>query len=154
MQKSNKRKKAIEAELCLSQILAFQQSVLALHQIKGILMEDLVDRYGSHFVKLVDSRAIGRILSSIRCCRGRLPSVIAGASIEKEQGGCRLALNKDNHHLPKCIKIPRDIAAILNCLKRYIATGIATSCLDAASMHEAMSLKVDPGSDFSPATSC
>ena len=69
-------------------------------------------------------------------------------------GGCRLALNKDNHHLPKCIKIPRDTAEILNCLKRYIATGIATSCLDAASVHEAMSVKVDPGSDFAPATSC
>ena len=35
-------------------------------------------------------------------------------------GGCHLAINYDNHHLPKCIKIPRDTAAILGCLKRYI----------------------------------
>jgi hypothetical protein len=69
-------------------------------------------------------------------------------------GGCRLAINHDNHHLPKCIKIPRDTAAILGCLKRYIATGQATSCLDAGRAHEAMSVKVDPGSDFAPSTSC
>jgi len=69
-------------------------------------------------------------------------------------GGCRLAMNREEHHLPKCIKIPRDIAAILGCLKRYIATGKATSCLDAAHMHEAMSVKVDPGADFSPTASC
>jgi hypothetical protein len=69
-------------------------------------------------------------------------------------GGCRLAMNREEHHLPKCIKIPRDIAAILSCVKRYIATGKATSCRDAAGVHEAMRVKVDPGSDFSPAASC
>jgi len=68
-------------------------------------------------------------------------------------GGCRVAMNREEHHLPKCIKIPRDIAAILGCLKRYIATGKATSWQDAG-MQEAMSVKVDPGSDFAPATSC
>jgi hypothetical protein len=50
-------------------------------------------------------------------------------------------------------KIPRDIAAILGCLKRYIATGKAASWQDAG-MPEAMSVKVDLGSDFAPATSC
>jgi hypothetical protein len=67
---------------------------------------------------------------------------------------CRLALNRENHHLPKCIKIPRDIAAILGCLKRYIATGKAASLLDAMDVRRAMEVKVDPGSDFVPATSC
>jgi hypothetical protein len=70
------------------------------------------------------------------------------------RGGCRLAMNSAEHHLPKCIKIPRDIAVILGSLKRYIATGNATSGQDAASLHEAMSVKVDPGADFVPATSC
>lgn len=70
------------------------------------------------------------------------------------RGGCRLAMNSAEHHLPKCIKIPRDIAVILGSLKRYIATGKATSGADASSLHEAMSVKVDPGADFIPATSC
>ncbi len=69
-------------------------------------------------------------------------------------GGCRLAMNSAEHHLPKCIKIPRDIAVILGCLKRYIATGNATSGQDVASLQEAMSVKVDPGADYAPATSC
>lgn len=69
-------------------------------------------------------------------------------------GGCRLAMDREEHHLPKCIKIPRDVAALLGCLKRYIATGNAPSYLDATGAHEAMSVKVDPGSDFAPATSC
>jgi hypothetical protein len=70
------------------------------------------------------------------------------------RGGCRLAMNSAEHHLPKCIKIPRDIAVILGSLKRYIATGNATSGHDAASLYEAMSVKVDPGADYVPATSC
>jgi hypothetical protein len=43
---------------------------------------------------------------------------------------------------------------ILGCLKRYIATGKATGGADAASLQEAMRVKVDPGADFVPATSC
>ena len=39
--------------------------------------------------------------------------------------GCLLAMNKEQHHLPKCIKIPRDIDVIWGCLKRYIAAGKA-----------------------------
>ncbi len=31
-----------------------------------------------------------------------------------------MAMNREEHHLPKCIKILRDIEAILGCLKRYI----------------------------------
>ncbi len=69
-------------------------------------------------------------------------------------GGCRLAMNRDAHHLPKCIKIPRDIAQILSCLKRYLATGNATSGREDMAVHQAMSVKVDPGLDFTPATSC
>ena len=65
-----------------------------------------------------------------------------------------MAMNSVEHHLPKCIKIPKDVAVILGCLKKYIATGKATSGRNAASVHEAMSVKVDPGSDFTPATSC
>jgi len=69
-------------------------------------------------------------------------------------GGCRLAMNSAQHHLPKCIKIPRDIAEILGCLKRYIATGKSTNDRDAMAVQEAMSVKVDPGLDYAPATSC
>jgi hypothetical protein len=70
------------------------------------------------------------------------------------RGGCRLAMNRAEHHLPKCIKIPRDIAAILSDLKRYIATGIEPFGLDEASVQQAMSVKVDPGLDYAPVTSC
>jgi hypothetical protein len=184
-------------------------------------MEDFADRYGSHFVKLVDSRSTGkefefdqmllmptaasyralveqaqmeikprvmRYLSS-RWSQGAIENlsffamavavyarsicnppitIDVGAVLLKTvtfcnrrcahrkgfRGGCRLAMNSAEHHLPKCIKIPRDIAVILSSLKRYIATGKATSSADAASLHEAMSVKVDPGADFVPATSC
>ena len=87
---------------------------------------------------------VGRVLlRTVAFCNRRC------ANRKGSGGGCRLAMNREEHHLPKCIKIPRDIAAILGCLKRYIATGKATSCRDAASVHEAMSVKVDPGADFS-----
>jgi hypothetical protein len=33
-------------------------------------------------------------------------------------GGCRAAIDKESHHLPKCIKLPRDIIIIWDCLKR------------------------------------
>jgi hypothetical protein len=71
-------------------------------------------------------------------------------------GGCLLAMNKEQHHLPKCIKIPRDIDIVWGCLKRYIAAGKAINEHDAnaKSIHEAMSVKVDPGHDFVPSTSC
>ncbi|OPY51515.1 MAG: hypothetical protein A4E49_02231 [Methanosaeta sp. PtaU1.Bin112] len=70
------------------------------------------------------------------------------------RGGCRLAMNRAEHHLPKCIKIPRDIAVVLSCLKRYIATGKEPGSQEAASVQRAMSVKVDPGLDYAPATSC
>lgn len=184
-------------------------------------MEDFADRYGSRFVKLVDSRASGKEFEfdqvllmptaegyralveqarveikpkimkylSMRWSEGAIENLaffamavaVYARSVSDPPlkidvgkvllrtvafcnrrcanrkgagGGCRLALNRENHHLPKCIKIPRDVAAVLGCLKRYIATGKATSCLDATSVHEALSVKVDPGSDFAPATSC
>jgi hypothetical protein len=68
--------------------------------------------------------------------------------------GCLVAMDKEQHHLPKCIKKPRDIDAIWICLKRYIAAGKAVNVQDVISMHEAMSVKVDPGIDFIPSTSC
>ncbi|MFZ2472184.1 MAG: hypothetical protein WAW52_09630 [Methanothrix sp.] len=184
-------------------------------------MEDFSDRYGSRFVKLVDSRSTGkefefdqvllmptaagyralveqsqveikpRIMKylSRRWSQGAIENLSFFAmavavyarsisdppltidvgkvllrtvtfcnrrcfSRKGSGGGCKLAMNSAQHHLPKCIKIPRDIAVILGCLKRFIATGKATSGQDAASVHEAMSVKVDPGSDFVPATSC
>jgi len=184
-------------------------------------MEDFADRYGSRFVKLVDSEASGkefefdqvllmptaagyralveqarveitpRIMKylSRRWSEGAIENLsffamavaVYARSISDPPltidvgkvllrtvtfcnrrcsnrkgsgGGCRLAMNSVKHHLPKCIKIPKDIAIILGCMKKYIATGKAASGLDAASVHEAMSVKVDPGSDFTPATSC
>ena len=184
-------------------------------------MEDFTDRYGSRFVKLVDSHATGkefefdqvllmptakgyralveqakveikpRIMKylSRRWSQGAIENLsffamavaVYARSVSDPPltidvgkvllktvafcnrrcvnrkgtgGGCRLAMNRENHYLPKCIKIPRDVAVILGSLKRYIATGKATSGRDAASVHEAMSVKVDPGSDFAPATSC
>ena len=69
-------------------------------------------------------------------------------------GGCLAAMNKEQHHLPKCIKIPRDINVVWGCLKRYIAAGKAINVHDAISIHEAMSVIVDPGLDFVPSTSC
>jgi hypothetical protein len=58
--------------------------------------------------------------------------------------------------LPKCIKIPRDIDVVWHCLKRYIAASKAINEHDASakSMHEAMRVRVDPGLDFVPSTSC
>lgn len=184
-------------------------------------MEDFADRYGSHFMKLVDRKASGKEFEfdqvllmptaagyralveqaqieikprvmrylSRRWSQGAIENlsffamavavyarsicdppitIDVGAVLLKTvtfcnrrcayrkgfRGGCRLAMNSAEHHLPKCIKIPRDIVVILGCLKRYIATGKATSGQDAASLHEAMSVKVDPGADFVPATSC
>jgi hypothetical protein len=69
-------------------------------------------------------------------------------------GGCLAAMNKAHHHLPKCIKLPKDIDLAWDCMKKYIATGKAISAHEAISIKEAMSVEVDPGSDFVPATSC
>ena len=69
-------------------------------------------------------------------------------------GGCRPAMNKGHHHMPKCVKLPKDINIAWGCVKRYIATGEAISVQEARKISGAMSVKVDPGSDFAPATSC
>jgi hypothetical protein len=69
-------------------------------------------------------------------------------------GGCRMAMNNSQHYLPKCIKLPRDIDVIWRCVKKYVATGKTISAEDAISLHKAMSVKVDPGSEFAPAASC
>ncbi len=69
-------------------------------------------------------------------------------------GGCRMAMNESQHHLPKCVKVPRDIEIIWGCVKRYVATGIAISVKDAKRMDGPFSVQVSPGSDFVPATSC
>lgn len=152
-------------------------------------MEDFADRYGSRFVKLVDSRSTGKEFefdqvllmptaagyrALVEQARDEIkPRVMKYLSGEWSQGaienlsffamavavyarsicdpplkidvgkvllrtvtfcnrrcayrkgfrgGCRLAMNCAEHHLPKCIKIPRDIAVLLGSLKRYIAT--------------------------------
>lgn len=59
-------------------------------------------------------------------------------------------MNKSQYYLPKCKKIPKDSDIILSCLKIY-STGNAISAREAISSHEAVSVKVDPGSDFAPA---
>lgn len=94
---------------------------------------------------------VGRVLPrSVAFCNRRCANRKgAGAA-----SSCRLAINRENHYLPKCIKIPGDIAAILVCLKRYIATGKAASCQDAMDLRLVMVVKVDPGLDYVPATSC
>ncbi len=69
-------------------------------------------------------------------------------------GGCQVAKNKEHHHLPKCIKLPREIDVGWGYVKRYIATGGAICSSDADGVQEAMGVKVLLGSDFSPATSC
>ncbi|MDD2836862.1 MAG: hypothetical protein PHY05_12040 [Methanothrix sp.] len=88
------------------------------------------------------------LLRTITFCNRRC------ANRDVSGSGCRQAMNCAEHHLPKCIKIPRDIAVILGGLKRYIATGKATSGAEPSSLQEAMSVKVDPGADYVPATSC
>jgi hypothetical protein len=184
-------------------------------------MEDFSDRYGSRFMKLVDSRGSGKEFefdqvllmptaagyrALVEQARAEItPGVISYLSRRWSQGtienlsffamaaavyarsicdppfaldvgkillrtvafcnrrcaygkgfggGCRLAMNRSEHHLPKCIKIPRDIAVVLSCLKRYIATGKEPGSQEAASVQRAMSVKVDPGLDYAPATSC
>jgi len=69
-------------------------------------------------------------------------------------GGCRAAANSERHHLPKCIKLPRDVAAGWGYVKRYVATGGAVCASDALGVPEAMGVKVLPRSDFVPAASC
>lgn len=69
-------------------------------------------------------------------------------------GGCRASAGKAQHHLPKCIKVPKDIEIIWKCLKKYIATGKAEGAQEAIDMHSSMGVQVDLGHDFSPATSC
>jgi len=69
-------------------------------------------------------------------------------------GGCVLAMDKQSHHLPKCIQIPNDIYIIWMYLKRYIATGKAITLQEPMSLHDAMSIKVDLAHDFYPSTSC
>ncbi|VVB73011.1 Uncharacterised protein [uncultured archaeon] len=69
-------------------------------------------------------------------------------------GGCLMAMNKGNHHLPKCIKLPRDIDDTWRLLKRYIATGGAICEPQAIGVHEAMGVEVNLEPDFAPSSSC
>jgi hypothetical protein len=43
---------------------------------------------------------------------------------------------------------------ILSSLKKYIAIGKEPGGKDAANVQRAMSVKVDPGMDYAPVTSC
>jgi len=69
-------------------------------------------------------------------------------------GGCRMAMSESQHHLPKCIKLPRDIDTIWHYVKMYIATGTAISAQEARTAHDALSVRADLGHDFTPAASC
>ncbi len=69
-------------------------------------------------------------------------------------GGCLMAMNKGQHYLPKCVKIPRDIAASWGYVKRYIATGGAVCSPAAIGVQDAMGVKVQVVSNFAPAASC
>ena len=68
-------------------------------------------------------------------------------------GGCRAAMNKNQHHLPKCIKLPKEITVVWGYVKRYVATGGAICPSDAIGMQDAVRVKVHPESDFSPSAS-
>ncbi|MDM7935469.1 MAG: hypothetical protein QUS08_08805 [Methanothrix sp.] len=70
------------------------------------------------------------------------------------RGGCALAMGRERHHLPKCIKVPREVSVLWGYVKRYIATGGAVCPPSAAGLEEAMGIRVSPGSDFYPAASC
>ena len=184
-------------------------------------MDDYVNRYGSHFVKLIDRRAtmkefefdqnllmptakgyralveqakieiepkimnyLSRKLSegaienlsffamavavfarsisepSIEIDVGKvLIKTVAFCDLRCTQrketgGGCLKAMNNGHHHLPKCIKLPRDIEPTWRLLKRYIATGGAICAPQAIGVQDAMRVEVNLGSDFIPATSC
>jgi hypothetical protein len=188
---------------------------------QGAIMEEYSDRYGIHFVRLIDSRVTMKAFEFDRIllmptARGyralvvqakveikprimnylsktwsagaieNLSSFAMAAAIyarsvsdppyiydvgkvllrtaafcnlrcfhrKETGGGCRAAMNKEQHHLPRCMKLPRDICVSWGCLKRYIASGKAISTQEALSLYENMSVKVDPDSDFAPATSC
>jgi hypothetical protein len=88
------------------------------------------------------------LLRTVACCNQRCIHRF------ETGGGCRLAMNESQHHLPKCIKVPKDIEIIWGCVKRYVATGVAISVQDAKRMHGPFSVQVSPGSDFVPSTSC
>ncbi len=68
-------------------------------------------------------------------------------------GGCLVARDKNKHFLPKCIKLPRDIAVGWGYVKRYIATGAICSS-NALGVQETMGVKAQVGPNFAPAASC
>ena len=75
-------------------------------------------------------------------------------------GGCRMAMNRGKHLLPRCIKMPRDLKIIWECVRMFIATGRAVNAQDALNaaenknLQDAMRIKIELGHDFSPAASC
>ncbi len=69
-------------------------------------------------------------------------------------GGCRASMNLSQHHLPKCIKLPKEISLGWSYVKRYVATEGAICQSYSIGVQEAMSVKIGPKADFSPAASC
>lgn len=69
-------------------------------------------------------------------------------------GGCLESVSKEQHHLPKCVKLPKDIAAGWGYVKRYVATGGAVCAQGTIGVQGDMGVKACPGSDFAPTTSC
>lgn len=132
-------------------------------------MEDYTDRYGSHFMKLIDrhvtmkefefdqmlltptaedyralvEQAKIEINPKIMSCllekwfEGAIENLsffatavavyarsISGCTRRKGTGGgCLASVSKEQHHLPKCIMLPRDVAAGWGYMKRYVVTG-------------------------------
>lgn len=184
-------------------------------------MEDYGDRYGSHFIKLIDHRVTMKefefdqilLMPTARCYRALVeqakieikpkvmnylskkwsegaienlsffamavavyarsisdpPYIIDVGKVllravaycnlrcarrKETGGGCLMAMDKGQHYLPKCIKLPRDIAIGWGYVKRYIATGGAICSQDAIGVQEALGVNVRLGPDFAPATSC
>ncbi|RQW77797.1 MAG: hypothetical protein EHM14_13545 [Methanothrix sp.] len=82
------------------------------------------------------------------------------ASRVETGGGCRAAMNKGVHTLPRCIKMPRDLKIIWEFLRIYIATGKAANAKDVTdagkskNLYDAMRVKIELDIDFSPVASC
>jgi hypothetical protein len=184
-------------------------------------MEDYGDRYGTHFIKLIDSRVTGkefefdqmllmptaesyralveqarneikpRIMNylstnwpngaienfsffamavavyarsisnppfSIDIGKAMLKTAalcnLRCARRKESGGGCLMSSYREQHYLPKCVKLPRDIAVGWGYVKRYIATGGAVCPQGALGIQETMGVNVPLGSNFAPATSC
>jgi len=92
---------------------------------------------------------VGKVLlKTVAACNKRC------ARRKETGGGCQAAMNKDQHHLPKCIKLPSEIVVGWGYVKRYIATGGAICTSDTKGVQDAMGVRIYLGSNFAPEASC